>query len=935
MKKRKYLLVLPVIFAGVFLLRAFNTSGAYPDDQQINLIKKGELDLTYELFGAKGDGESNDYEAISAAHKFANDIYVNDGIMLTVKGTAGKEYYIGEAEKEIDVITNVDFGGAKFIVDDFIDGLVTVNKVDTSKALFNITSPMSYMGTDYIDVAGDLPAGFKLSDDDEVESNEEKEIYKYVINSKAYKDDENVRKYLNNVRYWGVELTDSTLQYIATGDFPSAGEQQTEVLVYDSNAKMFLSYLDYTYDDIKSLKVYPIENIERTFKNGNFDTIANNFVYKDNGERNAYNERNIYVNYTGNVVIDGINHYVDEDTHAYTSDTQSISGNIYNGFIKLYNVLEVSVKNTKLSPKTYTKVYSGGSESSLNNPTYDLTIEKTQNVYLNNVTYYCDGEDANCYLDSMLDNSRYGIMNGNYIENLYIDNSKLNGIDISKGVNNLFVTNTSIGYNGINIIGKDYAYFNNVVVDGSPYFINLKTEYGASFEGNIIADNVTFKPGNYKNPVVVAAVNLQNHDYGYKPYLPGIDISGLNIDTSNVNELNYVTTLLLNDKVLDTLNRDVNNSMYDSYVGGHINVENVTLPEGVVMKVFNDQFTGTASNNDYKNYGTVSEGVYSHIYVDVDPKVVVPEGFGVGEGIKFILKPNEVTHNSFTEEEVNSYKTVFDVIRTYDGVQVYKFSGDIKNKKTNIVSIQYIKDTDENLKARYDNASIKEMMSYNSTKSAYAWLENAEDEGKYNLFVGSPENIYLFNGDYIFDGFTNLVSVDFTNLYADRISSLNYMFRDCKNLVDINFADFDSIMMLFTEGLFVGADKIVYMNTEKNVVEVRNEKGLNGLLLYLTYNMALTNEAGDIKLDELAVTGDSLVSEDGKTTMYISVGNDVTGDAKVNVSDVARIYSYVRGDKTMLPNAGYLFAADVTGDDKVIIGDVAKMYSEFRESLRG
>ena len=68
--------------------------------------------LTYEQFGAKGDGVTNDFPAIMATHEAANE----KG--LPVKATDGKTYYIGNTTGTAVVRTDVDFGTARFIIDD-------------------------------------------------------------------------------------------------------------------------------------------------------------------------------------------------------------------------------------------------------------------------------------------------------------------------------------------------------------------------------------------------------------------------------------------------------------------------------------------------------------------------------------------------------------------------------------------------------------------------------------------------------------------------------------------------------------------------------------------------------------------------------------------------------------------------------------------------
>ena len=68
--------------------------------------------ITYEKYGAKGDGVTDDLDAIVAAHEAAN------AKGLPVKAKDGATYYIGGAKKSAVIRTDTDFGKASFIIDD-------------------------------------------------------------------------------------------------------------------------------------------------------------------------------------------------------------------------------------------------------------------------------------------------------------------------------------------------------------------------------------------------------------------------------------------------------------------------------------------------------------------------------------------------------------------------------------------------------------------------------------------------------------------------------------------------------------------------------------------------------------------------------------------------------------------------------------------------
>jgi hypothetical protein len=71
-----------------------------------------KLFVTYEQFGAVGDGKTDDHEAMIAAHAYANEH------RLPVKAKDDATYYIGGKEKPIVIKTSTDFGKAHIVIDD-------------------------------------------------------------------------------------------------------------------------------------------------------------------------------------------------------------------------------------------------------------------------------------------------------------------------------------------------------------------------------------------------------------------------------------------------------------------------------------------------------------------------------------------------------------------------------------------------------------------------------------------------------------------------------------------------------------------------------------------------------------------------------------------------------------------------------------------------
>jgi hypothetical protein len=86
-----------------------------------------------------------------------------------------------------------------------------------------------------------------------------------------------------------------------------------------------------------------------------------------------------------------------------------------------------------------------------------------------------------------------------------------------------------------------------------------------------------------------------------------------------------------------------------------------------------------------------------------------------------------------------------------------------------------------------------------------------------------------------------------------------------------------------------------------------------------------------IKGDCVPLTAE-LILGPGETVLdlKVCVPGDITGDNRLNIGDVGKIYSHVRGSN-QLQDAYALLCADYTGDGTVNIGDVGKLYNFVRQ----
>ena len=196
--------------------------------------------VTYEDFGAVGDGKTDDFEAIIKAHEYANA----NGLNVLANETA--TYYIGGANKTAHVMTDTDWSTARFIIDD-------TNAENRSSWIFNIAPTKSAIN-----------------------------ITELVSPVKS--DENNIGTTLENKSL--VILTDSNIKhYIRKGANQNSGSNQTDVIIVDENGNISPDTpLLWDFDTITSASAYPIDTETLTIKGGKFTTLANN----DASEYNYY-----------------------------------------------------------------------------------------------------------------------------------------------------------------------------------------------------------------------------------------------------------------------------------------------------------------------------------------------------------------------------------------------------------------------------------------------------------------------------------------------------------------------------------------------------------------------------------------------------------------------------------------------------------------------
>ena len=336
---------------------------------------------------------------------------------------------------------------------------------------------------------------------------------------------------------------DNKMQYIRYGANADNGAPQQEIILVDKDGNVDPSTpIMWDYDTLTSVYAYSVTDKPITITGGTFVTIANAAT-----ENFTYYNRGIGIS-RSNVTIDGI-------THTITGEGET--GAPYNGFLAVSYTHNVTVKNSVLTGhKTYTM------------GTYDISM-----TLANQVTY------LNCrQTNSIIDTTYWGIMGSNYCKNLTYDGCVFSRFDAHKGTHNATIKNSEIGHQKLSVIGSGTLLIENTTIHGN-IIVNLRNDYGSTWEGDIIIKDVTLKnTGN----VTLLQATWYNHYFGYTCHLPTtVTVDGLTLQN---NKQIYIYTNLRTGIDTDT-------------VGGEENVNRIVLTEKIIMKNIPDEYTYTVSQN--------------------------------------------------------------------------------------------------------------------------------------------------------------------------------------------------------------------------------------------------------------------------------------------------------------------------------------------------
>ena len=296
-----------------------------PDNQAAPATEKDRMvptdrPVTYEAFGAVGDGAADDLPAIVEAHAFANE----HGLSVTSNPEA--TYHLGRQALTAIIATDTDWSTSRFTIDD-------TEVEDRRKSLFAVRSLLEPI---------ELSIERLTRDQQQTSVRPPSDCWVRVEN--------------NHQRI-----------YIRKGLNQNSGTAQRDCFILRRDGTID-GAIDWEYETITKLEARPIDEQPLVVRGGVFTTIAN-----QTKQEKGYNywARNIAIS-RSNTVVEGL-------THRIVGEGEF--GHPYSGFLAASRCANVTLRDCFVSGhRTYRTIGSAGKPVSMGS--YDLTANEVVNYTL-------------------------------------------------------------------------------------------------------------------------------------------------------------------------------------------------------------------------------------------------------------------------------------------------------------------------------------------------------------------------------------------------------------------------------------------------------------------------------------------------------------------------------------------------------------------------
>ena len=488
--------------------------------------------VTYEDFGAVGDGVTDDSDAIRAAHDAANECG------LPVLGKANATYYIGPITKTIRIQTDTDWNGAHFIFDDH-----KIRWDDSTLRSINVFTVAAQEGSKKITV----PAGYTLS-----------------------KGDTNVGMTFDAPCMLKIVNSNEKI-YIRYGANANNGANKYELILVDENGNVDPSTpIQYDYTTVTELTAYCVVDTPIFVGNGTITTIAPNpKEYDPDYENNyCYYKRGIVVN-RSNTTLYNIQHVIvgedmsiiiDRDGDGKTGDSLNSNGKPekwtddksygvpYSGFFSFSGCANATMTDCLVQGHQAYNFYQDGGTTRNEMGSYDISGSDCINLSFFNVVQYENQETGETITNRFM---YHGIMGTNFCRNIVMDNCYLDRFDAHQGLHNATITNSTLGF-GILVIGGGQLYIENVYRITEGAFILLREDYNSVFDGDLIIKNCRMGP----TITSVISGKWRSFDNGLPNYMfRSVTIEGLTVESTSSTIYVYQISGASKSAVNDSVNK--------------------------------------------------------------------------------------------------------------------------------------------------------------------------------------------------------------------------------------------------------------------------------------------------------------------------------------------------------------------------------------------
>ena len=291
--------------------------------------------VTYEEFGATGDGVTDDLPAICDAHSYAN---AHD---LPVRTRPDATYHLGRRALTAIIATDTDWNTSRFTIDDSAVGGQAVE--DHRQPLFSVESRLA-------------PETIQI---DRLTRDQRQVDARPTVDCHVLVENEHKRL------------------YIRRGLNQNNGDPQHDCFILRRDGSIE-GEIDWHYETITRSEARPIDAGPLIIRGGVFTTIANRME-----QPVGYNywARNIDIT-RSNTTVDGLTHYVVGETAV---------GHPYRGFLNASQCANITFRNCFATPH---KIYStiGRAGQPVNMGSYDLHANNVVNLHLVNcrMNLICD-----------------------------------------------------------------------------------------------------------------------------------------------------------------------------------------------------------------------------------------------------------------------------------------------------------------------------------------------------------------------------------------------------------------------------------------------------------------------------------------------------------------------------------------------------------------